>query len=321
MTHSFKLSRRMARYRAPLLAALMLIGACNSTDSLDQGPTGDSPVDDEQSGVQVAPVDQPSLSAVTFAGGIPIGTSGQPNGAYGSTYNGAYRIIWPEYLLSNLKEIKARGGKVVLDMAGAQRLWRDASGHFSMTKWKARIARYKNVNFSSYVTDGTIVGHFLMDEPNDPTNWSGTTVSPATVEAMAQYSKQLWPNLPTIIRAEPAYMNKWSGTFRYLDAAWAQYVTWKGTPSTYLTKNVAEAQKAGLALVVGLNITKGGYNGGPMTASQIKTWGSAMLASSYPCAFISWKYTSYLLSSSALKDAMNVLRNKAENRSTKSCRG
>jgi hypothetical protein len=57
-----------------------------------------------------------------------------------------------------------------------------------------------------------------------------------------------------------------------------------------------------------------------MSASQVRDWGSALLSNSYPCAFISWKYDSRYLTSS-VKDAMNDLRNKAESRSSKSCRG
>jgi hypothetical protein len=267
--------------------------------------------------VEVVPTDA-NLSGATGSG-ISMGTFSQPVSAFGSVLSGAQRIITPDYLLSNLAAIRAKGGRVMLDLAGSQRLWKDASGHFSMTKWKARVDRYRRVNFSSYINDGTIIGHYLIDEPNDPSNWNGRIVSAATVEAMAQYSKQIWPGMPTIVRAQPDFMATYSGSFRYLDAAWAQYVTRKGTASDYLKKNLAYAQKKGLALVVGLNISKGGNNGAHMTASQVKTWGSTMLSSSYPCAFISWQYESGYLSGS-MRDALASLRSQAQNRTRKSCR-
>jgi hypothetical protein len=320
MTHSFKLSRRMARHRAPLLAALMLIAACNSTDSFDQTPAVetpgiDTPTGQEQAGDQL--VSTPVSLSASSTSGIAFGTFDQPVEVF-SVYQGAMRIISPSYLKANLAAIKSKGGRVMLDLAGNQRYWKDAAGHFSMTKWKERVNRYKGIDFSSYINDGTIIGHYLIDEPNDPTNWNGQTVSGGTVEAMAQYSKQLWPNLPTVVRAEPTYMAKWSGTYRYLDAAWAQYVSWKGTPSSYLSKHVTAAKNKGLALVVGLNITHGN-NHNAMTASQIKSWGTAMLGSSYPCSFLSWKYSSTILSGSK-KDAMLSLQSQAKNRSYKSCR-
>jgi len=318
MTHSFKLARRMARHRAPWLVAAMLIAACNSTDAFDQSkvaPGIDTPTGQEQSGDEVVPTSV-NLSASSTSG-IAFGTVDQPVEVF-STYNGALRIISPSYLMSYLAAIKARGGRVMLDLAGAQKYWRDAAGHFSMTKWKERVNRYKGTNFSSYVNDGTIIGHYLIDEPNDPTNWNGQTVSGGTVEAMAQYSKQLWPNMATVVRAEPTYMAKWSGTYRYLDAAWAQYVTWKGSPSSYLSKHVTAAKNKGLALVVGLNISRGN-NGNPMTASQIKNWGSTMLSSSYPCTMLNWKYSSSILSGDK-KTAMLSLQSQAKNRSYKTCR-
>jgi hypothetical protein len=321
MTHSFKLSRRMARHRVPLLAGLMLIAACNSTDSFDQNPVTDTPVLDtptgqEQTGVEVVPTSV-DLSASSTSG-IAFGTFDQPIEVF-SLYNGAMRIISPSYLRANLAAIRSRGGRVMLDLAGAQRYWKDAAGRFSMTKWKERVNRYRNVDFSSYINDGTIIGHYLIDEPNDPTNWNGQTVSGGTVEAMAQYSKQLWPNMPTIVRAEPTYMAKWSGSYRYLDAAWAQYVSWKGSPSSYLSKHVSAAKNKGLALVVGLNITHGN-NHNAMTASQIKSWGSTMLSSSYPCTMLNWRYSSTVLSGDK-KNAMLSLQSQAKNRSYKTCRG
>lgn len=321
MTHSFKLSRRIARLRAPMaVACLLTFVGCNSTDTLNPNPSNPGDIAEPASvaGVGVVAADAPSLATTSNRAGIPIGLFAQPNSAFGAVVNGAMRNIWPEYLLSNLAAIKAKGGRVVLDLAGSQSLFK-TNGKFDLSKWKARIDRFKNVNFTSYITDGTIIGHYVLDEPNDPTNWNGTIVSPATLEEMARYSKQLWPGMAAIVRAEPAYLNQYSGTYRYLDAAWAQYVTRKGTADAYLTKNVADAQKKGLALVVGLNISKGA-GGAKMTASQVKTWGTAMLKSTYPCAFLSWTYSSDLLYTGAMKDAMLALRSQAQNRSSKSCR-
>jgi hypothetical protein len=315
MTHSFKLSRRIARLRAPAAAAVILaFTACDTTNSLAPDASA-SP-----EAVVPASVEAPSFSSM-YAGGIPMGTTNQPTTEFGTRYNGSLRVSAPDNLLATLAAIKARGGKVVLGLAGNQKHYVDSKGHFSLTLWKSRIGRFKGINFSSYVNDGTVVGHFLLDEPNDPTNWHGTTVSGATVEEMARYSKQLWPGMATIVRAEPGYLAKFSVTYRYLDAAWAQYVVWKGSPATYLARNVADAQKKGLGLVVGLNILHGGANRSKMSASQVKTFGTAMLNSSYPCAFLSWQYNSTLLSSSSMKDAMSAIRSKAQNRVARSCRG
>ena len=203
-------------------------------------------------------------------------------------------------------------------LAGNPRHYKDGDGHFSLEKWKSRVNQFRNINFKSYIDDGTVIGHYLIDEPNDPKNWSGRTVSSSVVEEMAKHSKDIWPNLPTIVRTHPDYLGS---NHRYLDAAWAQYLSRRGNVRDYIRENVAEAQKRGLALVVGLNVIHGGTpQGTKMTASEVEEWGSALLESSYPCAFIMWQYQSSYLDGSGIDKAMESLRRKAENRPSRSCK-
>ena len=312
MAHTFEFVARLARLRAPRLAALVFaFAACDTNDPLS--PDNSTPTD---LGVETATVTEPAFAAVRFAGGIPIGHMGvQPISAFGSAFNGAKMTIAPGELLKYLSAIKARGGKVVLMFAGTDHYYKDRRG-FNMTKWKARIDRFKNINFSSYISDGTIIGHFLVDEPNDSKNWYGKTISPATLDDMARYSKQRWPKMATIVRVEPGYFK--SRRPQVVDAAWAQYVTRKGTAAAYIKRNVADAQRVGLALVVGLNISKGGPNRRRMTPNEVKAFGSALLSSSYPCAFLSWQYESFLTSPSMMV-AMKTLRSRAQARSSKNC--
>ena len=145
------------------------------------------------------------------------------------------------------------------------------------------------------------------------------TARVSTVDAMGQYSKQLWPGMATVVRTVPKYF---TSNPRYVDAAWAQYLARYGDVNTFVQKNVADAQHRGLALVVGLNIRDGGSpNGAAMSATEVAKYGSALLSSTYPCGFINWQYMSTYLSTSAMKDAMDLLRRKAQNRATRSCRG
>jgi hypothetical protein len=312
MTHSFKLSRRIARLRAPVLGATVLTFlGCNSTDSLN--PESAAPT-----GVEATPVDAPSLGSASFAGGIPMGTFAMPTTEFGSVYNGALRNIRPRNLISELTAIRARGGKIVLMMAGSQPNYLNRDGTFSLEKWKARVAEYRNINFSSFVSDGTIIAHYLIDEPYDAANFGGRPVSGSTIEEMARFSKSMWPTLKTVVRAEP-YLIKWSGRYEALDAAWAQYLSRKGSASDYIQQNVAAAKQMGLGLVVGLNILKGGTpNGSWMTASEIEKFGSALLSSDYACAFISWQHNSKL-ESSDMRNAMSQLRRKAQSLRSRSC--
>jgi len=335
MPYSFKLSPRLTRLRAPVFAALIVafIG-CDSTEPLDPEssitpgaidlgavgdvPLGDVPLGEDAADVEVMAVGEPQLASASFAGGIPFGMAAQPLSQFNGRFNGAKRTIGPNKIMEELQIIRSRGGKVVIMLAGNPRHYRDGDGHFSLSKWKARVDLFKGKNFSSYLNDGTITGHYLLDEPNDPRNWSGRTVSASTVEEMAKYSKQLWPGMATIVRTQPDYLGF---NHRYLDAAWAAYLWRRGNVNEYIRENVAEAQKRGLALVVGMNVLRGGNpNGTRMTASEVESWGSAMLSSSYPCAFIMWEWNTDYLESSAMRSAMDGLRRKAENRSNRSCR-
>jgi hypothetical protein len=233
------------------------------------------------------------------------------------------RNIHPGHLLRELRAIKARGGKVALMFAGPEWHYQARGHHFSLTEWKARVDRFKKVNFSSYIKDGTIIGHYLIDEPNDPANWGGRPVPPATLEEMAKYSKRRWPGMATIVRTSPEYLDNYRGRYRYLDAAWAQYVyhRWPNTRE-YINSNVAKAKSKGLALIVGMNVIHGGSRRRTaMTANQVRTFGSILLESSYPCAFISWQYRDSYMRNRGVQEAMAHLRNKARNRGFKTCRG
>ncbi|HZN97786.1 MAG TPA: hypothetical protein VFB61_08660 [Gemmatimonadales bacterium] len=318
MIYKRKYAHWMARLRAPVVSSLVFaLFGCNSTDTLT--PESSTPSDDTP---EVLTVDDGMQAALTYRGGIPFGAFALPTSSFGSIYNGALQNRWPEYLLSELKNIKARGGKVVLMFAGWEGHYKDRYGHFDFGKWKARVNRFRNVNFSSYVRDGTIIGHYLIDEPQDPYNWNGRPIPQSTVEAMAQYSKSLWPSMTTVVRAEPTWLRKWSGSYRALDAAWAQYTARRGSVTTYINGQVNDARAKGLGLIVGLNLLHGGNpNLTPMNATEVANYGSALLASSYPCAFISWKYSSTYLSSSSIRSAMQKLSSRAANRATKSCRG
>jgi hypothetical protein len=319
MPHSFKLSRRIARFRAPVGAALLsCLFACNSADTFnpDRTPTGNPAESGDVTIAEVAPSGAPSA----FAGGIPIGTFAMPTSEFGHVHNGALRNIGRYRLLSELSAIRARGGKIVLMMAGSQPNYLNGDRSFSITKWKARVDRYRNINFSSFINDGTIIAHYLIDEPYDASNFGGKAVSGSTLEEMARYSKSIWPNLKTVVRAEPDRI-KWNGTYRHLDAAWAQYLSRKGDVSRYIQQNVSEAKRMGLGLIVGLNILKGGIpNGTWMTANEIEKWGATLLSTDYPCAFISWQHTNKL-NNSDIRAAMSKLRKMAESRPSRSCSG
>jgi hypothetical protein len=294
-----------------LLAMVLAFGACDRENPTE--PVSGDPV-------TATPFHPSPAFSTTFSGGIPFGTFHQPTSTLGGPYNGVLRNISAGSLLEELAAIRARGAKVVLTLAGSPKYYTTDEGYFDLGKWKARVDRYRGVNFSEYVRNGTIIGHYMIDEPNDESNWGGRLVPPAVLEDMARYSKQIWPNMATIVRVGPEYLTKYSGEYRYLDAAWAQYLSRRGDPGEYIRESVADAQRKGLALIIGINILDGGnLSRASVSASQLESWGSALLSSTYPCAFLSWQYDRNYMEQAGIQRAMAVLSEKARNRPTKSC--
>jgi len=307
ITIGFKAGRSSGP-RAPLLALLVVaLAGCDRGDRLTAATSIDAPD---------VPVDLPSITS----SGIPFGTSSMPLSMYGPVYTGGHlNPEQPESLLPRLAVIRAAGARVVLALAGGPGKFTNADGTFNYDLWKARVDRYSGIDFTSYISDGTVLGHYLIDRPNCSSCWGGQAIAPATVEAMAQYSKSIWPTMTTFARADPTWLAGYSGQYVYLDAGWAQYVARKGTVESYLAANLTAAQSKGLGLVVGLNLLDGGPNGSEMSAKQVKTWGSTLLGSSYPCAFISWKYESAYFSRSDVESAMEFLSSKARRHAPSSC--
>jgi hypothetical protein len=313
---------QLARRALPLLVLALAAGACDRPDPTEP-LTSANPIADA-----VASPEGLSFASSSFRGGIPFGTFHLPQDQYGNLFNGSLGNIYPKYLPDYLATAKRNGTKLILNFGSAEYYFIDKNGKFSMSMWKKQVDRFRGVNITPYIQDGTIVGHYLIDEPYDPVNWGGKPISKETIDEMGKYSKQIWPTLPTVVRAYATWMKGYR--WKYVDAAWAQYSARHGPVSKFLEENVRDAKAHGLALVVGFNQLAGGGNRGikgfysgrsAVGASELEDWGSVLLAHSYPCAFISWKYDARYQGRSDIKSALNKLAQKARSRSTKSCRG
>jgi hypothetical protein len=324
MTYTFKLSRRLARLRVPALA--LMLGAafgCGSTDNLS--PSSDAPASDPDAS---APT---SLDTGTLKPGIGFGSFGLDNTLLGTTQNVTVRQPGPKDILWLLSGARARGARVIVKLSGADRYYLNSDGTFNLSKWKTMVDRFKSVDFSSYVADGTLMAHYLVDEPNDASNWGGKAIPQATIEAMAAYSKQLWPSMTTIVRVVPSWLNNTGTHFVALDAAWAQYAGWKGDINTWMTREVTAAKGSGLSLVMGLNVLDGGTSSSgipgrkagsyAMSASQLKSWGTTLVSQPSVCGFVMWTYSSTYYDRSDIKTAMADLSSQARAHATVSCSG
>lgn len=259
--------------------------------------------------------------------GIPFGPWHLPMTEYGS-FSGAVRGLHRDHPVEDLEHARRTGTRVLLAMAGSESAYQDENGHFSLAKWKQRVDRFKHVDMSSYVADGTIIGHLIMDEPEDPTNWNGKLVTQAEIEEMARYSKELWPSMAAIIRAWPRYLKGYS--FKHLDAEWAQYHIRFGDINAFIQSNVSDAKASNLALIMSVNLLAGGgedeglfgyhHQRYALNARQLRTWANKIMDEPYICAMLDWQYEERYFAREDVKSVFKELAERARTRPKKLCR-
>ncbi|HJR17349.1 MAG TPA: hypothetical protein VJ808_10895 [Gemmatimonadales bacterium] len=249
-----------------------------------------------------------------------------PPSSLDSSFNALSAAAYRPVLLAQLEAARRANDRVLISLAGSSYFYTDANG-FNLEVWKRRTDRFRGLDLTSYIADGTLIGNFIMDEPHDPVNWNGHVVSLADIEEMARYSKEIWPDLPTIIRGWPAQLK--GHPYVYLDAAWAQYSERFGSLDEFIEKNVREAKEAGLGLVAGLNVLGGGGKDGipgflpkknSMNASQLRAWGARYLSEPHICAFFIWSYRPDYMTRPDIKAALEEIGQKARSRPNKSCK-
>lgn len=346
-----------ARSLRPWAAVLfVLCAACGERDALPSSPEvpeaeapaapADSPVDSAVNSPVDSTVDSPVDSpadSTDLAGlvmetrsslpGIVFGTTGMRNTYLNSVHTGWFNggPLDPSNILSWLSGARAEGGRVVIKLSkGRDDYVQNGDGTFSLSKWKSLVSRFRNVNLAPYINDGTIIGHYLIDEPQNASRWGGRVIPQSTVEEMARYSKDLWPGMHTLVRAAPSWLASSSISYRYLDAGWAQYVAGRGDAANWVAAEAAAAKRKALGLVVGLNVLDGG-NGSSrirgtrsgkwsMSASEIRSYGSAMLGQSLACGFFNWMFDSDYYGRSDVRSAMADVSAKARAHARTSCR-
>ena len=343
---------------------LWLFVGCGSEEGLS--PTSDIPVittapQDSTAAPQdsttpadslLAPVDSTApTDTTTSTDSIPVistlGGSTAPGIVFGSVQMlpSAFNAVHTGTLMggqidttnavSLLKATQAKGGRMVIKMCkGRDDFVKNADGTFSFTKWKALVDRFRKVNLAPFISDGTILGHYLIDEPHRTARWGGKIIPQATLEAMAKYSKSIWPEMTTFVRVVPSWLETAPVTYVHLDAAWLQYEAWRGDVTKVLTAEVAAAKRKGLGLAVGLNLLDGG-NGTSripgwtrgkyaMSASELRNYGTVLLNNSYPgsysCAYYNWMWDSAYYGRTDIKAALTDLATKARNHAKTSCR-
>ncbi|MBA3584117.1 MAG: hypothetical protein H0W36_06240 [Gemmatimonadetes bacterium] len=309
-------ARRAALRAAVMACAVVTTGSCADDDRL--GPPSD-----------LVP-GTPEQAAASTASGIMFASFALKPAQLTTVHTGIVGPSSPSQLRDYLSQVRARGGRVLVRLAPDGQV-KNADGTFNLTKYKAALDRYRNIDFAAYIADGTMVGHFVLDEPQFPSRWGGTVIPQATVEAAARHSKQLWPTLPTIVNAPAQWLAASTVTYTHLDAGWAMFRAGAGSsPTRWAANQVSKAQSKGLGLFAGLNVLDGGdgssgFRGNypqkwAMSALELRTYGSALLAQSYVCGFGMWEYRPAYYDRADIRSAMADLSAKARSHARTSCR-
>jgi len=231
----------------------------------------------------------------------------------------------PSCLLADLEAARRTNTRVFITFTGSETQNRDANG-FNFDIWKRRVDRFKDMNLDPYIEDGTILGHRLLDEPNDVGNWNGHVVTQAQIEEMAKYSKDIWPKMMTYIRTFPEYLL--GGEYPDLDAVWFHYLDRFAPLDEFIQQHFAAARSLGLKIIVGLNVINGGAkdsgipgrgNKFSMNAEEIRAWGGQLLDQPDLCAFLLWEYDDTYFGRADIQAAVADLAQKAHAFPTRSC--
>jgi hypothetical protein len=346
-------ARRSLVLWAGLLCGTLVAAACNNGAALDSSEAPKDPPPDTTTTPppdttpppqppDTTPTDTttpppPSADCGSIDGGpapvhvgLAIGPNHIPPARFGSLFTGTQITATTDNgrtcLLSDLAAARRANVRVFISFTGSERHYVDAGG-FSVKLWKERVDRFRNLDLTPYIEDGTIMAHLIMDEPTDPSNWGGKAVTQSQIEEIAAYSKEVWPTMPTLIRTWPEYLKGYQ--FPHLDAVWFHYLDRWAPLDGFIAEHFPTAREIGLNIVGGLNVMNGGssHSGVPgkksgkfaMSADELRSWGEKLLAEPGMCAFLFWEYNSAYLSRPDINAAMQDLVAKAREYPQRSC--
>jgi hypothetical protein len=205
---------------------------------------------------------------------------------------------------------------------GGERDWQ-VGGRFSYTAWKAAVDAIANNSrcmtaLEAAISGGTprpAWGHFVIDEPFHP-RWGGT-IGMATLDAMCDYSKSLFPTWPTILRVAPND-HRLTRAVSNCDIYWGEYKLSSGDPARYRDSCVEAAAAMGKQLILGIHY--GSFprpaSGIVITPAQLEHYGGILVEapSDIVLAFSGWRWTAAMYAQAGMPQAVGRLRDKFASR-------
>lgn len=225
------------------------------------------PAPDEQG----APATGPGRSPLR--GGRAATGDGKPIGAFHIDYQTEFSQVQADYLM-NASLNGVEGPLEALDLlAAAQSLgfrvaiamgttvdYINPDGTFSDAKFRSQLNEFALYagQLAPYIADGTFFAHTMFDEPCDATKWGGEPISREKIKAASDYSKKLFPDLPTSVGMGGCMGILQPGD---LDLPLAPYTQAKGTIGQYIAEQIALLEDNGFSdprIILSINVMGGG---------------------------------------------------------------
>jgi hypothetical protein len=217
---------------------------------------------------------------------------------------------------SRLQAAKAAGARITLRVTGGNANFADPATPrtFVLSKWKdtfrVHVGGMPSDTVTKYLADGTLIGHYAIDEPySDFDNLHGPNLGP-TLEQMCQYQKSFpaWSAVPCIIRELNTRLNLYSpsGGYQWVDAGWATVAdhtiaAYGDNVQDFYQANLDQGHAVGLGMMYSFNLLNGGHEFTgcdkpdsqmecAMTADEVSTMADAIanLGSDQGCGVIGY---------------------------------
>ncbi len=197
-----------------------------------------------------------------------------------------------------LPMVRAVGQRANLRMAGGHEYYTDADGNFDLDRWKDMLDEWRGWGVQPFIDDGTLAHHMLID---DIDTFEGNDPTAAELDEMARYSREVFPGLPTLVRANATTLPvPDGGTYVHLDGCVNQYLATDGLVGEYAVAQREATLALGLDLVMGLNIADGGNGSSQkpgwrqdywaMSAEEIVNYGTTLGSAPGTTMFLNWEY-------------------------------